>query len=174
MRRRATCDRPGRARLESKLQVASRSAGDPMSLVLIVAASGAVTATIGSVTAIRNRMDATRKRRARALTLRTDLIPLREILAAAKARPERAGSLTGSSFKGHVRALDEDRLSCPDRQLRRLLPELINRCLNVSNLAPEDPDGPISYALTNAIDQALSAITRALDLLDHIERSAPG
>lgn len=145
-----------------------------MSVALIVAASGAAAATIGSLMAIRNRVDAIRKRRVRALTLRTDLIPLREILAAAKARPERVGSLTGSSFKGHVRALDEGRPGCPDRQLRRLLPEVISRCLNVSNLAPEDPDGPISYALINAIDQALSAITRALDVLNHIERSAPG
>ena len=145
-----------------------------MNWVVLLAACTAVAAAIGSLVAIRNRMDATLKRRSRALTLRTDLIPLREILAAAKARPERVGSLTASSFRGHVRALDEGRPGCPDRQLRRLLPEVIGRCLNVSNLAPEDPDGPISYALTNAIDEALSATTRALDLLDRIERSAPG
>jgi hypothetical protein len=174
MRRRARCECPGHVRLDSKPQAACRSSGDPMSLALILAASGAVAATIGSLIAIRNRMDAIRKRQARALALRTDLIPLREILAAAKAKPEQVGSLTGSSFKGHVRALGEGRPGCPDRQLRHLLPEVIIRCLNVSNLAPEGPDGPISYALTKAIDQALSVITRALDRLDHIERSAPG
>ncbi len=145
-----------------------------MSWIIDLAIYGAVSGTIGSVTAIRNRMDATWGRRARALTMRSSLVPLREALAEAKARPERAGPLTASlSFKGHVQALDEGRAGCPDRQLRGLLADATNRCLNAANVAPDSPDGPISYALTNAIDLALAAVTRALDRLDRIERSAP-
>jgi hypothetical protein len=146
-----------------------------MSWTLDLAIYGAATGTVGSVTAIRNRMDATWGRRSRSLPLRTNLIPLREALAEAKARPERAGHLTTSlNFKGHIQALDESRHSCSDRQLRRLLADVNSRCLNVSNVAPEGADCPISYALTSAIDLALAATTRALERLDRIERSAPG
>jgi hypothetical protein len=146
-----------------------------VSWIVDLAIYGAASGTIGSVTAIRNRMDAMWGRRARALTMRSNLVPLREALAEAKARPDRAGLVTASlSFKGHVQALDEGRAGCPDRQLRDLLAEVTNRCLNVANVAPDDPDGPISYALTNAIDLALTAVTRALDRLYRIERNAPG
>ena len=146
-----------------------------MSWTLDLAVYGAATGTVGSLIAIWNRMDATWGRRSRALDLRTNLIPLREVLAEARARPERTGPLTTSlNFKGHVQALDEGEPGCSDRQLRRLLAEVNSRCLNVSNVVPEDPYGPISYALTNAIELALASVTRALDRLDRIERSAPG
>lgn len=145
-----------------------------MSLTLTLAIYGAVTGTVGSVTAIRTRMDATWGRRSRALELRDSLIPLREALAEAKARPERTGPLTSSlNFKGHVQALDEGRPSCPDRKLRGLLGEVSARCLNVGNVVPGNPDSPISYALTKAIDLALASVTQTLDRLDRIERNAP-
>ena len=145
-----------------------------MSWTLSLAIYGAATGTVGSLTAIRNRVDARWGRRCRALALRTSLIPLREALAEAKARPERAGSLTASlNFRGNVQAVAEAKPGCPDRRLSRLLTEVTSRCLNVTNVLPEDPDGPISYALTNAMDVALEATTRALDRLDRIERNAP-
>lgn len=146
-----------------------------MSSIIDLAIYGAVTGTIGTVLAVRSRIDATWGRRSRALTLRTHLIPLREALAEARARPERAGQVTTSlTFKGHVQALEEARPGCPDRQLRRSLAEVPSRCLNVGNVVPEDPDGPVPYALTAALDRALTSITQVLDRLDRIERSAPG
>jgi hypothetical protein len=146
-----------------------------VSWIVDLAIYGAASGTIGSVTAIRNRMDAMWARRARALTMRSNLDTLRDALAEAKAQPERAGLVTSSlSFKGHVQALDEGKAGCPDRQLRRMLADVTNRCLNAANVAPDLPESPITYALTNAIDQALIAVTRALDRLDRIERSAPG
>ncbi len=145
-----------------------------MSWTLDLAIYGAATGTIGSVIAALNRIDATWGRRSRARTLRTHLNPLREALAEARARPERAGPVTTSlNFKGHVQALEEAKPSCPDRQLRKLLAEVTMRCLNVPNVVPEDPDGPVPYALTAAVDRALTATTQALDRLDRIERRAP-
>lgn len=145
-----------------------------MSLTLALAICAAGTGIAGSLTAIRNRMDAVWKRRSRALTLRPSLIALRDTLADAKARPGRIRSLTTPGFRSHIQALDEARPGCPDHRLRRLLPEVISRSLKVSNLAPEDLDSPVAYALTDAIDQALTAVTWALDRLNRIERKAPG
>jgi hypothetical protein len=145
------------------------------SLIIDLAIYGATTGTIGTGLAIRNRVDTMWGRRSRALTLRTHLIPLREALAEARARPERAGPVTtGLTYKGHVQALEEAKPGCPDPQLRRALAEVTSRCLNVGNVVPEDPDGPVPYALTAALDRALTSINQALDRLDRIARSAPG
>jgi hypothetical protein len=55
------------------------------------------------VDAMGSGVDAFWGRRSRSLPRRLDLIPLRETLAEAKARPDRGGWLTASpNFKGHV------------------------------------------------------------------------
>jgi hypothetical protein len=146
-----------------------------MSWTTVLAIYGSVTGTIGTGLAILNRVDANWGRRARALPMRTHLIPLREAMAEARARPERAGPVTTSLvFKGHIQALEEARAGCSDRRLRRLLSDVINGCLNVGNVVPEDPNAPVPYALTAAIDRALASTNKALDRLARIERSAPG
>jgi hypothetical protein len=146
-----------------------------MSWTLALAGCAAVTGLIGSLAAIRNRVDAIWRRRSRALPLRSALIALRENFAEAKATPGRVESLTSTlTFRAHIQALDQARPGCPDRRLCRLLAEVSSRSLKVASLAPEDPDGPISYALIDAVDQALTAINQALDRLDRIERNAPG
>jgi hypothetical protein len=146
-----------------------------MSLTIALSICAVATGTIGTVLAILNRIDVKRGHRARALPLRAHLIPLREAVADVRARPERARTVTTSpNFKGHIQALEEAKSVCSDKRLLQLLTEVISRCLNVGNAVPEDPDGPVPYALTAALDHALADINRALDRLDRIERSAPG
>jgi hypothetical protein len=144
-----------------------------VSWTLVIAIYGAVTGTAGAVAAIRSLRDSTWGRRARALDARTDLTQLREAIAEAKARPERARSLTATAyFRGHLQAMDEARNSCPDRQLRRLLGEVNTSCRHVLSVVPEDPQES-TYASVHAIDLALDALSQALARLDLIERKAP-
>jgi hypothetical protein len=145
-----------------------------MSWTQVLAIYGSATGTIGTALAVLNRRDAMWGRRARTLGLRVHLTSLRDTMAEARARPERAGPLTTSlTFKGHVQALEDAGPVCPDRNLRVRLGDVTRRCLNVANVVPADPGGPIPYALTAAIDRALSDINLAFDRLDRIERNAP-
>jgi hypothetical protein len=145
-----------------------------MSWTLALAIYGAATGSIGTGLAILNRRDATWGRRSRALNLRTHLIYLRETMTEARVRPERAGALTTNlTFKGHVQALEDAEPVCPDRRLRKQLATVTRRSLNVGNVVPEDPSGPVPYALTAAIDRAIADINKAFDRLERIERRAP-
>jgi hypothetical protein len=144
-----------------------------VSWTLVIAIYGAATGTVGSVAAIRSLRDATWGKRAHALEARAELTQLREVIAEAKARPERARSVTATlNFRGHLQAMDEARNSCPDRQLRKLLGEVNTSCRHVLSVVPEDPQQS-TYASVHAIDLALDALSRALARLDLIERKAP-
>lgn len=147
-----------------------------MSATLILAIYGAVSGSVGTGVAWRNRRDSIWGRRARSRNIRPSLDAIRNTMTEAKLAPSSAEALTGTPiFRSHLQEVEEQAKRGPDRKMRKLLTAVRAGCLAVIQYAPSGgvASNSASYSLVSAIDATQKAIGEALGRLDLIDRRSP-